>query len=280
VTIAAGAFRLISGVAVKNSKTEIRTAEGTLGIRGSIVIGEVTPQGTAIVAVEGQATWTNGLGTQNVPLMGAVVARNGTGQAAIVSQGPAISAVTQQVTAQVGAQPPSLPSFSSAQMNQNGQDHVIPANQQGAQQQGLAANTQGNYLDTAGALLAKGDTSTAPPSPGDPADPVALVLALATDQQTANTPEFYTAVYTMLSVQSSNQPQAIAAVLQELGGNVPPGQLTQIAQNFISLSPTLVAQTAPTVGSPTATDTAGPPPPTLPTLPPPPLPPSTPASPI
>jgi hypothetical protein len=57
ITVVSGAFRFVSGVATSRSETDIRTPVGTLGIRGSIVIGVVSPQGdVVIIPVQGQPT--------------------------------------------------------------------------------------------------------------------------------------------------------------------------------------------------------------------------------
>ena len=111
ITVVAGAFRFVSGVAVKTSQTDIRTPVGTLGIRGSVVIGDVSDQGDVVlIPVQGAPTWTcpdqaqpGGIvscaaGSQTVPQGGALVVTRGTGQTFTTPQVPAsFAAIVQQL---------------------------------------------------------------------------------------------------------------------------------------------------------------------------------------
>ena len=263
LTIAAGAFRYMSGVAVQNSKTDLHTPEGTLGIRGSVVIGEVTSQGVAIVPIEGQSIWTNGLGSTPVPTLGSVIAR-GTGKAVIVAQGAATLAIVKQVNSQVGEKPPALPNFPADKLAANAADHVVPANKQAALQGVPAGGATGEFLETAGAVFAKGGTGQAQADNSDAADNnVAVVLALAIDPQASvsNQGEILSAVFTMLQTHSDNQSLGLSAVLQELGNAASLGQLQQAGLSGSNSQ----------AGSSGSTSGLTPPPPTPPTLPPPPL---------
>ena len=132
MTVVKGAFRFVSGVTTKTADTEIRTPSGTLGIRGSIVVGEVSLQGDVVLfPVEGQPSWTNSSGTQNVPEGGALIATFVNGQAFVTGQMPgSFAGILGKIVGQIGDKPPTLQPFSPNQMSDNGNDHLVPGDQQ------------------------------------------------------------------------------------------------------------------------------------------------------
>ena len=132
ITVVAGAFRFVSGVAVKSSQTDIRTPSGTLGIRGSVVIGTVSAQGdVALMPVQGTPTWTNASGTRPVPQGGALVATRANGQSFVTATVPAsFATILRQVMSQLGVNPPALQTFSAAQKAANAKDHLVSVNDQ------------------------------------------------------------------------------------------------------------------------------------------------------
>lgn len=70
IKVLKGTFRYISGVAIKNAKTEIKTPFGTAGIRGSADDGNVHHGDAAFTLMvgNGQATVTSNNGQRHMPL--------------------------------------------------------------------------------------------------------------------------------------------------------------------------------------------------------------------
>jgi hypothetical protein len=74
VNIIQGTFRYVSGFAVDKQSVDIKTPSGTLGIRGSVVIGLVDPRTpTFIYVAQGVATFANQAGFQELVSGRAVV---------------------------------------------------------------------------------------------------------------------------------------------------------------------------------------------------------------
>jgi hypothetical protein len=136
ITVVAGAFRFISGVASQHSDTTIRTPVGTLGIRGSVVVGEIAQQGDVVLfAVEGQGRFEHAGTVTVVPEGGVVVATFSNGKVETLPNVPAsFSKIVHQLVAKLGASTPPLKGFSPAQQSWNAKFHTVPSGQQGAGQ--------------------------------------------------------------------------------------------------------------------------------------------------
>jgi hypothetical protein len=238
ITVVAGAFRYVSGVAAKTSQTDIRTPVGTLGIRGSVVIGDVSDQGDVVlIPVQGAPTWTcpdaqPGVivtctaGSQTVPQGGALVATSGTGQTLTTPQVPASFApIVQQVMTQLGVNPPALQTFSPAQQAANAQDHLLSVNQQNQLQSGATDPVQ--PLSTTGVsaiadLMASANQQSGGLSAQDQANLnyISSVLAAQTAQHDAN------------------QAAGDEAIIRELSAVMTPPQLINLATALAALDPT------------------------------------------
>ena len=76
VNILQGTFRYVSGFAVDKQAVDIKTPSGTLGIRGSVVIGLVDPKApTFIYVAQGIASFANQAGFQELVSGRAIVVR-------------------------------------------------------------------------------------------------------------------------------------------------------------------------------------------------------------
>lgn len=234
ITVVAGAFRFVSGVAVKSSQTDIRTPAGTLGIRGSIVIGTVSDQGdVALMPVQGTPSWTNASGTRPVPQGGALVATRSTGQTFTTAQVPAsFAAIVRQVMTQLGVNPPVLQNFSPAQKAANARDHLVSVNQQN-QLQASASNTAVvQPLSAAGVSdIAKLATAASDAQAGN-----------LSAQDRANLQASLSYIASVLSVQTvqhdANQAAGDTGVVQELFTVMTPAQLISVATSLAELDPT------------------------------------------
>jgi hypothetical protein len=138
ITIVSGAFRFVSGMATQHSETTVRTPVGTLGIRGSVIVGEVAQQGDVILfAVEGKGEFSHGGVVTLVPEGGVVIATFGNGKVETLPNTPAaLAKLVRQLVAKLGATTPLLKNFSSGQQGANGKEHLIPSWQQGKGQGG------------------------------------------------------------------------------------------------------------------------------------------------
>jgi hypothetical protein len=234
ITVVAGAFRFVSGVAVKTSQTDIRTPVGTLGIRGSVVIGTVSDQGDVVLMpVQGTPTWTNAGGSQPVPQGGALVATRSTGQTFTTAQVPAsFATIVQQVMTQLGVNPPALQTFSPAQQAANAKDHLVSVDQQ-------------NQLQSSPT-----DTATVQPLSTTGVSAIANLMASAyntqqsgslsaQDQASVQTSLNY--ISSVLNVQTAqhdaNQAAGDSGVVQELYTVMTPAQLINIATALAALDP-------------------------------------------
>jgi len=245
ITVVAGAFRYVSGVAAKTTQTDIRTPVGTLGIRGSVVIGDVSDQGDVVlIPVQGAPTWTcpdqaqpGGIvpcaaGSQTVPQGGALVATRGTGQTLTTPQVPAsFAAIVQQVMTQLGVNPPALQTFSPAQQAANANDHLLSVNQQNQLQSGVTDTVTVEPLSTTGvSAIADLMASVNQQSGG----------LSAQDQASAQASLNY--ISSVLSIQTAqhdaNQAAGDAGVIQELFTVITPAQLIDFATALAALDPT------------------------------------------
>jgi hypothetical protein len=238
ITVVAGAFRYVSGVAAKTSQTDIRTPVGTLGIRGSVVIGDVSDQGDVVlIPVQGAPTWncpdsqpgvivTCTAGPQTVPQGGALLATSGTGQTLTTPQVPASFApIVQQVMTQLGVNLPPLQTFSPAQQAANAQDHLLSVNEQNQLQSGATGPVQ--PLSTTGVsaiadLMASANQQSGGLSAQDQANLnyISSVLAAQTAQHDAN------------------QAAGDEAIIRELSAVMTPPQLINLATALAALDPT------------------------------------------
>jgi len=244
ITVVAGAFRYVSGVAAKTSQTDIRTPVGTLGIRGSVVIGDVSAQGDVVlIPVQGAPTWTCpdqaqpgivpcAAGSQTVPQGGALVATSGTGQTFTTPQVPAsFAAIVQQVMTQLGVNPPALQTFSPAQQAANANDHLLSVAQQNQLQSGATDTATVQPLSTTGvSAIADLMASVNQQSGG----------LSAQDQASAQASLNY--ISSVLSIQTAqhdaNQAAGDAGVIQELFTVITPAQLIDFATALAALDPT------------------------------------------
>jgi hypothetical protein len=241
ITVVAGAFRFVSGVAVKTSQTDIRTPVGTLGIRGSVVIGTVSDQGDVVLMpVQGVPTWTNAGGSQPVPQGGALVATRSTGQTFTTPQVPAsFAGIVQQVMTQLGVNPPALQPLSPAQQAANAKDHLVSVNQQNQVQSSATDTATVQPLSTTGVsaianLMASANNARQSGS------------LSAQDQATVQTSLDY--ISSVLNVQTAqhdaNQAAGNSGVIQELFTVMTPAQLINIATALAALDPTHAASIA------------------------------------
>jgi len=247
ITVVAGAFRYVSGVAAKTSQTDIRTPVGTLGIRGSVVIGDVSAQGDVVlIPVQGAPTWTcpdqaqpGGIvscaaGSQTVPQGGALVATRGTGQTFTTPQVPAsFAAIVQQVMTQLGVNPPALQTFSPAQQAANANDHLLSVDQQNQLQSGATDTATVQPLSTTGVsaiadLMAS--VNNAQQSGGlSPQDQASVQASLS----------YLSSVFSTLTAQhDANQAAGDAGVIQDLFTVMTPAQLINFATALAALDPT------------------------------------------
>jgi hypothetical protein len=245
ITVVAGAFRFVSGVAVKSSQTDIRTPAGTLGIRGSVVIGTVSAQGDVVLLpVQGTPTWTNSSGTRSLPQGGALVATRSNGQTFVAAQVPASFArVVRQVMSDLGVRPPALLPLSPAQRAANARDHLVSVNEQRRVQARASDTAVVQPLTTTGvsaiselAALAKNGLPTAGISAEDQGGLayLASVLGVQTVQHDANQVTGEVGVVQELyTVMTAEQIISIASSLAALD----PAHATAIAVAAINLLP-------------------------------------------
>jgi hypothetical protein len=131
ITVVAGAFRFVSGVAAQKSETDIHTPVGTLGIRGSAVFGNVYPQGDFIGGVaQGNVFFDHNGQITNVPEGQAIVAIFSTGQVLATPPLP-FASFFKSFGSKFGNGPGNLQGFSPNQQTQNGKDDNTPSGQQG-----------------------------------------------------------------------------------------------------------------------------------------------------
>jgi hypothetical protein len=235
ITVVAGAFRFVSGVAVKTSQTDIRTPVGTLGIRGSVVIGAVSDQGDVVlIPVQGVPTWTNAAGSQPVPQRGALVATRSTRQTFTTSQVPAsLVPIVRQVMAQLGVNPPALQTFSPAQQAANARDHLLSVNQQIQLHSSADDTATVQPLSTTGVsaianLMASADNARQSGS------------FSAQDQANAQADlDYFSSLFSTQTAQhDANQAAGDAGVVQELFTVMTPAQLIEFATALAALDPT------------------------------------------
>jgi FecR protein len=132
ITVVKGAFRFVSGVSTKTSDTEVRTPAGTLGIRGSVIVGLVDTGGAFLVVPEGHSTWTGPSGISNVPEGGALITTFGGGPPIILQQptDPMLGLINSLI-AKLGATPPPPKSLVDPG---NAKDHLKSGSEQSALQ--------------------------------------------------------------------------------------------------------------------------------------------------
>jgi hypothetical protein len=243
ITVVAGAFRFVSGVAAAKSQTDIRTPVGTLGIRGSIVIGTVSDQGdVALMPVQGVPTWTTPSGSQSVPQGGALVAVRSSGQTTTTAQVPAsFATIVRQIVTQLGVTPPPLQTFSPAQQAANANDHLVS-------------------VDAQNQLQAGGTSATAVVQPLNPAgvSTIANLMATANNalqsggalsaQGRADAQADLSYIATVMNVQTAqhdaNAAGGSTGVVQELFTVMTPAQLIAIGTSLAALSPVHAADIA------------------------------------
>jgi hypothetical protein len=232
ITVVAGAFRFVSGVAVKSSQTDIRTPAGTLGIRGSVVIGTVSDQGdVALIPVQGTPTWTNASGPHPVPQGGSLLAIRSNGQIFTTAQVPAsFATIVRQVMTQLGVNPPALQKFSPAQQAANAKDHLVSVDQQN-RLQASAPNTVVQPLSATGVSdIAKLAASARDAQAGS-----------LSAQDRANLQTSLSYIASVLNVQTvqhdANRAAGGTGVIQELYTVMTPAQLISIATSLAALDP-------------------------------------------
>jgi len=142
MTVVSAVFRFISGVGTKTSETDIRTPTGVIGIRGSVAIGMVSPNGDVVILLpQGKADWTGPAGTKIVPQGGALIATYATGQTLIMDQvPPSFAGIIQKIMLQLGSKPPPKQPLTPAQKDANAKDHLVSASQQNDLQQPVNPN--------------------------------------------------------------------------------------------------------------------------------------------
>lgn len=130
ITVVAGAFRFVSGVAAQKSETDIHTPVGTLGIRGSALFGNVYPQGDFIGGVaQGDAFFDQNGHVTNIPEGQAIIVLYGGGPPLVTPPLP-FARFFKQFGGKFGSGG-NLQGFSLGQQSQNGKDDTTPSGQQG-----------------------------------------------------------------------------------------------------------------------------------------------------
>lgn len=224
ITVVAGAFRFVSGVAAQKSETDIHTPVGTLGIRGSAVFGNVYPQGDFLGGVaQGNAFFDHNGQITNIPEGQAIVAFFGTGQVLAtppLPYAPLFKSFGGKFANGLGG----LQGFSPNQQSQNGHDDTIPSNQQGSG--GKGGNPPPQNPNGQSAL--KTFFSTFHPGSGG---------AGGTGGGDGN---FVTFLYTSsVNQHGSNSINGVGGVIGDLAGTLPPSQVIQIATGWAAGNPKL-----------------------------------------
>lgn len=130
ITVVAGAFRFVSGVAAQKSETDIHTPVGTLGIRGSALFGNVYPQGDFVGGVaQGDAFFEQNGRITNIPEGQAIVVLFGGGPPLVTPPLP-FASIFKQFGGKFGSGG-NLQGFSPSQQSQNGKNDTIPSGLQG-----------------------------------------------------------------------------------------------------------------------------------------------------
>jgi hypothetical protein len=241
ITVVSGAFRFVSGVATSRSETDIRTPVGTLGIRGSIVIGVVSPQGdVVIIPVQGQPTWTAPSGSQNLRQGGALVATRNDGKAVATPVVPAsLADLVRQVIAQLGVTPPALQTFSKDQQSNNAKLHTVSVTAQDQLQPTGKDTAPVLPLDPNGASAITTLIRTANTSPQ-----AGSVPASADQNQATDMAYLANLMKTQIAQHDQNAKDGIAGVTTELSTVLTPAQLIEVGASLASVSPTLAADVA------------------------------------
>ncbi len=231
ITVVAGAFRFVSGVAAQKSETDIQTPVGTLGIRGSIIVGQVAAQGdVALFPVQGQPTWTTASGTVVVPEGGGLLATFRNKQFLTVPQvPPSFAGLVRGIAGQLGGTTPALTGFSPTQQHQNGNDHTVPSGQQGQGQGGnsgpvnpLGGNGPSEIFSFFSSFKG-GQTGTGGPGDGD------FIAGFFAGQKGQH---------------DANAGNGATGVTEELSFTLNPNAVIHIAANFAAQNPSFATQIA------------------------------------
>lgn len=139
VTVTQGVFRYISGFSAKNQNTEIKIANGTMSIRGSVVSGVVTPGAPPMLFVaQGVASFSNDAGSVDVqPGQAIAVPSPTTPPVNPATLPPAVVAQVLQVIEPLLPPPQvqsSLTQTLPQVLSQQGKLNLVPAAAQQAQQ--------------------------------------------------------------------------------------------------------------------------------------------------
>jgi hypothetical protein len=224
ITVVAGAFRFVSGVAAQKSETDIHTPVGTLGIRGSAVFGNVYPQGDFLGGVaEGLAFFEHNGQFTNIPPGQAIVAIFGTGQVLATPPAP-FAAFFKSFGSKFGNGPSNLSNFSPNQQSQNGKDDTTPSGQQGGGSGGKGnpppQNTGGGPSDFATFFKSFNGGKGGNGGGGDTG--------------------FVTFFFNSSSHQhDTNGVNGVGGVIGDLAGNLPPAEVIQIATGWAAGNPKL-----------------------------------------
>jgi hypothetical protein len=217
ITVVKGAFRFVSGVSTKTSDTEIRTPAGTLGIRGSVVVGLLDSGGAFMVVPQGHSTWTGPSGTSNVPEGGALITTLGGGAPIILPQptGKMLGLINALIT-NLGATPPPPKNFVDPR---NAQDHLKPSSDQAALQP-INLNVPG-----------------APGGTGGPSEIQNVFSSIQTGGPGGTDPTVDNFMNGHSNLHNTNEVAGVSGVISELANSLSQDQLDQLALDLASLSP-------------------------------------------